>query len=756
MGLDNFDAPNVYYTELSRHSSQWLGHPLWYPDPEANGEVEIGDVGIVQEGRFLRLFNAVKGEGSDADTIPDGFKPLTFPSRLRDERKSLVEPGSLASASIKFIDVEGSAHQGAILQLKDHARGACVVQNKFFPNYMKEHHRNWATFAEQQLGLTHQPEDLVLVRGWVKTSEWAVAAFKSKGRASGATISASFTPALSAGFEFKVSERQSMMAASNRGPKGVRSSPTTPNSSDANLSTAPQDQCIFLRYYKIRYRRFLSTKIVAAAGPSQLPDAPPEDQGPGVTASDTIQFDTEAREPPERAVVPLDILLEYILEYSNAEVAIATEGDLEELFSGEDIPNDIANYLRIHRPNIAVDEENVGMLSIESLILAKQRRRRAQAHQGVDDDDGDSLKRHGAANAQGNAEKVVLAGGKTLQWLDIVLKDHEGDGKVVNSFSISRNGERIVTGSDREVIKLWDLRTGEDLQDFVGHEDAVLSVAFSPDGAHFVSGSADDTAIIWDVDGAQIIATLEGHTAWVWCVAYSPDNSMIATGSFDQTVRLWTPDGALLRTLPGHEGQVMHVAFSPDSTSLFVVADTTAYLWDPAAGTQRATFRGHTATIWGVAFARAGDRVATGSDDGTARVWDAQTGDELVTLREHTGPVWAVDFNPDGRLLATGSFDATIATCDSLDGQSRYVVRERLAKVHTLAYSRDGKYIASGDADGLVKLWDADDGAFVAEFQGHQDGVKTVAWTPDDKSVVSSSEDGCVRVWSVQDVLRVL
>ena len=50
------------------------------------------------------------------------------------------------------------------------------------------------------------------------------------------------------------------------------------------------------------------------------------------------------------------------------------------------------------------------MLSIESLILAKQRRRRAQAHQGADDDEPDSLKRHGTANTQGNAEKVVLVG----------------------------------------------------------------------------------------------------------------------------------------------------------------------------------------------------------------------------------------------------------------------------------------------------------------------------------------------------------
>ena len=109
MGFGDFDAPNVYYTELSRHSNQWLGHPLWYPDPEDSGEVEIGDVGYIHQGRFRRIFNAVTQEGVNADMRPDGFQPLSFPPGLCDARKSLVKPGSLASASIKFIDVDGNA-----------------------------------------------------------------------------------------------------------------------------------------------------------------------------------------------------------------------------------------------------------------------------------------------------------------------------------------------------------------------------------------------------------------------------------------------------------------------------------------------------------------------------------------------------------------------------------------------------------------------------------------------------------------------
>lgn len=34
-----------------------LGHALWYPEPHATGELQIGNVGFFREGAFIRLFN---------------------------------------------------------------------------------------------------------------------------------------------------------------------------------------------------------------------------------------------------------------------------------------------------------------------------------------------------------------------------------------------------------------------------------------------------------------------------------------------------------------------------------------------------------------------------------------------------------------------------------------------------------------------------------------------------------------------------
>jgi WD40 repeat protein len=38
-------------------------------------------------------------------------------------------------------------------------------------------------------------------------------------------------------------------------------------------------------------------------------------------------------------------------------------------------------------------------------------------------------------------------------------------------------------------IKLWDVKTGEEIRTLKGHRDSVRSVAFSPDGRLIASGS---------------------------------------------------------------------------------------------------------------------------------------------------------------------------------------------------------------------------------------------------------------------------
>ena len=67
-------------------------------------------------------------------------------------------------------------------------------------------------------------------------------------------------------------------------------------------------------------------------------------------------------------------------------------------------------------------------------------------------------------------------------------------------------------------------------------------MAISPDNRWVVTGSDDNTARLWDLsakDPAANPVVLRGHEGPVRAVAISPDNRWVVTGSYDKTARLW-------------------------------------------------------------------------------------------------------------------------------------------------------------------------------------------------------------------------
>lgn len=106
---DEFHANKVYAEQLFP-----LGHgmPLWEPEPNGTGEVEIGDIGYIQDGGFYRLFNATRPVDHPINEhfrCPEAYQPLVTNDRLCYTRPHAIPPGTLCSKSIKRTEVDVQA-----------------------------------------------------------------------------------------------------------------------------------------------------------------------------------------------------------------------------------------------------------------------------------------------------------------------------------------------------------------------------------------------------------------------------------------------------------------------------------------------------------------------------------------------------------------------------------------------------------------------------------------------------------------------
>jgi len=239
-------------------------------------------------------------------------------------------------------------------------------------------------------------------------------------------------------------------------------------------------------------------------------------------------------------------------------------------------------------------------------------------------------------------------------------------------------------------------------------------------GVCIVTASDDNTARVWQLSDGYCLCTLEGHTNLVRSVAVSPDGEYVATASWDTTALACGTNGKCIRTLGGHTGYVNSVVVSPDGMHVVTASsDKTARVWQLSDGTCLHMLKGHTKQVRSAAVSPDGELVVTASHDTTARVWRISDGVGLRSLVGHTDEVWSAVVSPDGEHVITASLDKTARVWWLSGGQRLELKGHTCGEVNSVAVSPDGKHVVTASRDSTARVWRLSDGACLHTLMGH-------------------------------------
>ncbi len=341
-----------------------------------------------------------------------------------------------------------------------------------------------------------------------------------------------------------------------------------------------------------------------------------------------------------------------------------------------------------------------------------------------------------------------------------MLQQMEGHSDWVWDIAVHPDGQRAITASADGTLILWDLTTGEAVYTFEGHADVVREVDISPDGTQALSASEDSTLILWDIETGELVNQFEDGISEIYAVDFSPSGFTALSGMQDGRIVLWnvaTGDPLIQfdASTGGHEQQVWTVQYTPDELGFISGSeDNRLLLWRFEAGAPVQVFDGHSAPVISVKFSPDGTRIVSGGEDNAVIVWDVGTGAEVQRFNGHTFLVYDVAYSPDGAHVLSGSWDWTAREWDIHHGALLSTMGEEndvhhMDSVRDVVYTSNGEFALSAGLDGRILLWEMATGNVLREFAGHEGGVYALALSPDDASFISGGADNLVIRWDI-------
>ena len=128
----------------------------------------------------------------------------------------------------------------------------------------------------------------------------------------------------------------------------------------------------------------------------------------------------------------------------------------------------------------------------------------------------------------------------------------------------SNDGKILFTGDHANLIKLWDVFSGELITKFSGHTDWVYDLALSPDNKLLYSAGFDGVVKVWNLQTQKNILNFNESKSGLVAIDISSDGKFLCTGGMDKSLYVYDlEEGKLFQKIENaHEGTILDIKFS--------------------------------------------------------------------------------------------------------------------------------------------------------------------------------------------------
>ncbi|KDN39385.1 WD40 repeat-like protein [Tilletiaria anomala UBC 951] len=293
--------------------------------------------------------------------------------------------------------------------------------------------------------------------------------------------------------------------------------------------------------------------------------------------------------------------------------------------------------------------------------------------------------------AASSSQRYAVTSGTKVQLYsmrtDKVVKTVSRFGDVARSGNIRADGKLLVAGDDSGLIQVFDVNSRAILRTFKGHKLPVHVTRFSSAPTQVLSASDDQTVRLWDIPSQSAVRTFARHSDYVRSAMVSPDNpSLLLSGSYDATVRLWDArvhenGGQVIQM--DHKAPVEDIAIYPTAGGgvALSVGGPVLRAWDLMMGGRCIkAISNHQKTITSLAISMESDanvsaapgalgsiglgssgmRILTGGLDHLIKIYDPSKGFKVTHTMRYPAQILCMALSPDESHLAVGMADGTL------------------------------------------------------------------------------------------------